>query len=77
MKIRFINHISLIPASTWHALVGTDYPFLRHEFLEALEASDSVGATSGWQPMHLVVESDDGSLLAAMPLFLKMPLMLQ
>jgi len=71
MKVRFINHISLISASTWHELVGTDYPFLRHEFLDALEASDSVGATSGWQPMHLVVESDDGQLLAAMPLYLK------
>lgn len=77
MNVRFINHISLIPASAWHALVGTDYPFLRHEFLDALEASGSVGAGSGWQPMHLVVESEDGRLLAAMPLFLKIPLMLQ
>ena len=71
MKVRFINRISLISASAWHTLVGTHYPFLRHEFLDALEASDSVGAGSGWLPMHLVVESDDGSILAAMPLFLK------
>ena len=71
MKVRFINHISLIPESTWHALVGTNYPFLRHEFLDALEASGSVGAESGWLPMHLLVESEDGRLLAAMPLFLK------
>ncbi len=71
MNVRFINHISLISASTWHALVGTDYPFLRHEFLDALEASQSVGAESGWLPMHLLVESDNGRLLAAMPLYLK------
>ena len=71
MKVRFINSISLIHASTWHTLVGTNYPFLRHEFLYALEASDCVSAKSGWLPMHLVVESEDGRLLAAMPLYLK------
>ena len=29
------------------------YPFLRREFLDALENSGSVGGQSGWQPMHL------------------------
>lgn len=71
MNVRFIDDIHLISADAWHTLVGTDYPFLRHEFLAALEASHSVGGQSGWQPMHLVVESDDGRLLAAMPLYLK------
>jgi predicted N-acyltransferase len=71
MKVRFIDNIHLISADAWHNLVGTDYPFLRHEFLAALEESHSVGGQSGWQPMHLVVESDDGRLLAAMPLYLK------
>jgi predicted N-acyltransferase len=73
MNVRFIDNIHLIPAEAWHTLVGSDYPFLRHEFLAALEASHSVGGQSGWQPMHLVVESDDGRLLAAMPLVFKKP----
>ena len=71
MNVRFIDDIHLISAEAWHTLVGTDYPFLRHEFLDALEASGSVGGQSGWQPMHLVVESEDGRLLATMPLYLK------
>lgn len=71
MKVRFINSINLISPSSWHDVVGTHYPFLRHDFLHALEASGSVGGDSGWQPMHLVVESEDGSLLAVMPLYLK------
>ena len=77
MNVRFIDDIHSISAEAWHSLVGTDYPFLRYEFLAALEDSQSVGGESGWQAMHLVVESDDGRLLAAMPLYLKMPLMLQ
>lgn len=71
MKVRFINSINHISPSSWHDVVGTHYPFLRHDFLHALEASGSVGGDSGWQPMHLVVESEDGSLLAVMPLYLK------
>lgn len=71
MKVRFINSINHISPSSWHDVVGTRYPFLRHDFLHALEASGSVGGDSGWQPMHLVVESEDGSLLAVMPLYLK------
>lgn len=71
MKVHFIDGIDRLPASTWHALVGTNYPFLRHEFLHALEASGSVGGDSGWLPMHLLVESEDGCLLAALPLYLK------
>ena len=71
MNVRFIDDIHQISAEAWHSLVGTDYPFLRYEFLAALEESQSVGGESGWQPMHLLVESDDGRLLAAMPLYLK------
>ena len=60
MNVRFIDDIHLIPVESWHTLVGSDYPFLRHEFLDALEASQSVGAESGWLPMHLLVESEVG-----------------
>lgn len=71
MKVRFINSIDRLSNSVWQALVGTNYPFLRYEFLHALEASGSVGGDSGWLPMHLLVESEDDRLLAAMPLYLK------
>lgn len=70
MNIRFIDAISRIPAAHWNAVAGTDYPFLRHEFLDALEQSGCVSAETGWQPHHLLVE-DEGQLLAVMPLYLK------
>lgn len=45
-------------------------PFLRHEFLAALEASGAVSRETGWQPLHLLV-FEDRTLIAAMPLYLK------
>lgn len=46
------------------------YPFLSEPFLDALEASGSVGTGTGWQPCHLRQESA-GKLEALMPLYSK------
>lgn len=70
MHYRFIESINHIESTQWNAIAGTDYPFLRHEFLCALEDSGSVCAARGWQPWHLVIE-DLGNLLAVMPLYIK------
>src|ERR1022692_1843518 len=40
-------------------------PFISHDFLSSLEASFSVGAPTGWQPRHLLMEGADGTLLGA------------
>ena len=45
-------------------------PFLSWDFLEALEASGSVSARTGWAPRHLALEGEDG-LAAFMPCYLK------
>jgi predicted N-acyltransferase len=50
------------------------YPFLRSEFLEALEDSQSACEASGWLPIHLQLQSDDSDehqSSAFMPLYLK------
>lgn len=70
MHCRFITHIDAIDATRWNTITGVDYPFLRHEFLAALEASGSVSSTRGWQPQHVLVE-DAGQLIAVLPLYLK------
>lgn len=67
---RFLNDLSSIDAVHWNALCLSDYPFLRYEFLAALELSGSVSLEQGWQPQHLIVE-DNGKLIAAMPLYAK------
>ena len=46
-------------------------PFLSYDFLSALEASKSVGGHSGWRVQHVLVQSADGTLVAAAPCYLK------
>jgi hypothetical protein len=46
-------------------------PFISHDFLSSLEASDSVGGHSGWQPRHLLAEDAGGALLGAAPCYVK------
>jgi predicted N-acyltransferase len=70
MKVRFIDSIEEISTATWNAIAGTDYPFLRHEFLHALEASNSACKATGWTPHHLLVEKS-GNPIAVMPLYIK------
>src|SRR6202041_2185065 len=46
-------------------------PFLRHEFLLALEESACAVAQTGWEPQHLILEGGDRKLLGALPLYRK------
>lgn len=73
-QARFLNSIADLDARTWNHLNTTDYPFVRYEFLAALEHSGSVGGDSGWEPCHLVLESQGSQqtqVLAILPLYLK------
>jgi predicted N-acyltransferase len=68
---RFLDSIAQIDAQRWNALAGGTQPFLRHEFLLALEESGCAAPRTGWEPKHLVLEDSAGVLAAAMPLFRK------
>ncbi len=68
---RFLDSIAQIDAQRWNALAGTGQPFLRHEFLLAMEESGCAAPRTGWEPKHLVLEDSDGTLAAVMPLFRK------
>jgi predicted N-acyltransferase len=59
-----------VPAEAWNRLAGDDNPFLRHEFLVALERHDCVGEDAGWYPRHLLVYADD-RLVGAAPMYVK------
>ncbi|HLQ13294.1 MAG TPA: GNAT family N-acetyltransferase [Steroidobacteraceae bacterium] len=56
-------------AAAWNALAG-DYPFLRHEFLAALETSGCVAPATGWTPRHLRL-GEAARPLALAPLYEK------
>jgi uncharacterized protein len=70
-RVRVVESLAEVPAAAWDACAGGDNPFLSHAFLEALEASGSATAETGWLPQHALVEDAEGSLLAAAPLYLK------
>jgi uncharacterized protein len=64
------DSIQTLGSTEWNAL-GTDaHPFMRHEFLAALEHTHCVGADTGWQPHHLTLRDERG-LAAAAPAYLK------
>jgi predicted N-acyltransferase len=68
---RFLDSIAQIDALKWNSLAGCAQPFLRHEFLLALEESGCTAPRTGWTPQHLIIESANGTPVAAMPLFRK------
>ena len=59
-----------VDCTDWNRLASDAYPFLRHEFLLALEQSGSICEQTGWVPTHLLVLDED-DLVAFMPLYLK------
>ena len=71
MKIIFNKSLSEIKKNDWDELIpSNEYPFLKYDFLNLLESSNSVGRESGWVPMHLTLE-EKGKIIAAIPLYLK------
>jgi predicted N-acyltransferase len=71
MHIEVRDNLDSVSRSAWNYLLVDNNPFLRHEFLFALERHQCVGQTSGWQPQHLIIYDDLGQLIAASPLYLK------
>jgi hypothetical protein len=67
MEVKQINGMAQVDSAAWNRLAGYAYPFLRHEFLLALEQSGSVCEQTGWIPAHLLVIDKD-QLVAFMPL---------
>ena len=66
-----IERIKDIPATEWNRVASTRNPFLRFEFLAALEEQHCVGEEYGWLPRHLAAYDDDGRLTGLVPLYLK------
>jgi uncharacterized protein len=47
------------------------HPLISHAFLHALETSGSATARAGWRPQHLIAETSSGTLVGAVPCYLK------
>ena len=46
-------------------------PFITHDFLASLEESGAATARTGWLGRHMLVEDENGAVLAAQPVYLK------
>src|SRR5947199_4598018 len=79
LRIRVVSAIVDVPASAWDACADPKSnseehsynPFISHAFLSGLEASGSATARTGWQPQHLIAETQDRAVLGAVPAYLK------
>ena len=70
---RVSDSLQDIDAAAWNALLALQHhptPFMRHEYLAALESSGSATPRTGWTPRFLTLWQDD-ALVAACPLYLK------
>jgi predicted N-acyltransferase len=70
MKGRIHTTIDELNAKQWNALGGDRNPFLRHEFLAALEHTGCIGTGTGWDPCYFTIEDGTG-LAGAVPAFKK------
>jgi len=71
MHTAVIQQIKDIPAGDWNSVAGTSNPFLRFEFLAALEQQQCVGEHHGWLPRHIAAYDEDANLAGLLPLYLK------
>lgn len=70
MRIEFVTTLTQVDPAQWNSLWRGDYPFVRHEFLAALESSGCTSVDNGWNPEHCVVFEGERPI-AAMPLYAK------
>jgi len=76
LQLEVRDSLAEVEAVNWNALNTTHNPFLRHEFLVALEQTGCLGKSSGWFPRYFLLwdqssTNDDSTLIAAVPCFVK------
>lgn len=72
MQLEVLKRFDDVEPAEWNALAG-EFPFLRHEFLSALQRHGCVGRDYGWIPYFLLLrDGPGGALVAAAPTFLKL-----
>ena len=71
LTARIEKSVGAIPAVEWDRLAGPDNPFTGHTFLNLLEDSASVGGRSGWSPLPIRIDDEQGHPAAILPAYLK------
>ncbi|KPP82665.1 MAG: hypothetical protein HLUCCA04_00985 [Oceanicaulis sp. HLUCCA04] len=75
ISVRMTGGMAEIAPEIWDSFANAEGeafdPFVSWNFLEALEASGSVSAETGWTPRHLIAEDEAGNVLGVLPLYVK------
>ena len=61
-QLRIVDDLGQVDAATWNGLLdrqAAPTPFMRHEYLQALQASGSATRATGWAPRLLTLWRDD------------------
>ena len=69
LELNCLDSLEGVEPRDWNALSDGN-PFLRHEFLVALERTGCIGPGTGWEPAYVTARAD-GRLVGAMPLYVK------
>lgn len=70
LTLKTVDTLGGVDPAAWNRLAH-GHPFLRHEFLHGLEQTGCVGPRTAWRPAHVLLTGAGGTLLAALPLYLK------
>jgi predicted N-acyltransferase len=70
-EIKQVSSVCDVAADAWNGLLCDGDPFMRYEFLAALETSGCVGGGTAWHPCHLLARDEHGDTVGAMPLYWK------
>jgi len=75
LNLRVVASLSAIKSADWDRCANPPElaynPFVKHDFLLAMETSGSATAETGWMGQHLALEDGSGHVLGVMPLYLK------
>ena len=73
LKLSFASAMAEVDPEEWNAVAnpaGVRFdPFLKWEFLDAMETSGAATPNTGWMPRHVLIRDATGRLKAAMPLY--------
>ncbi|HEY3303996.1 MAG TPA: GNAT family N-acetyltransferase [Candidatus Binatia bacterium] len=71
LTIKIIRKISEVRREDWDRLLNHDSPFMKWDWLDALEQTGCIEEETGWLPHHLIVEQG-GEVVGACPMYLKL-----
>lgn len=70
LYVQVVDDLSGVSADEWNALDPSENPFVRYEWLRAMEVAGCVDPDTGWLPQYVLARLDD-RLVGAVPLYVK------